>query len=671
MKPFGYIVYGGDYNPDQWIDTPEIWKEDMRLMRLAGINSATVGIFAWSLLEPAEGAYNFGWLDAVMDLLAENGIGAILATPSGARPPWMARKYPEVLRVEESGLRNEYGVRHNHCLTSPLYREKVRNINRLLAARYRNHPALTAWHISNEYSGACHCPLCQAAFRDWLRREYRNDLHALNAAWWNGFWSHRITDWEQISSPKYRGENQSPALMLCWDRFVSDSHVSFFENEIVPLRELTPGVPVTTNMMGLYDGINYQALAKHVDFVSYDSYPPYDQGDNLQTARTFSFIYDVYRSMGGGRPFFLMESTPSAVNHHRQNKLIRPGRLAQKSLQAVAFGADSVQYFQWRKSRGGHEKFHGAVVDHEGSENTRVFREAAALGETLKRLGGITGGETKAKVAVIFDWENGWAVKHYSGYNNERRDYGAECMKWHAPFLNRGIAVDVIAQTDDFSPYALVIAPYLYMLQPGTADRIRAYVENGGQFVATYLFAVADRNDLVFRGGLPGAGLREVFGVWAEETDSLPPDRPGRAVFNGKAYAVEHVCDVIHAEGAEILGEYASDFYAGQPAVTKHAFGKGTAYLAAFRNDGGFADDFCAGLIKALALPADADITAPPEVNVRRRGDYVFLFNFSDAPQTAALNAPFTDAVSGEPLPGEIVLPVCGWLAVKPVSAGN
>lgn len=361
-KALEHIVHGGDYNPDQWIRNKEIWQEDVRLMKLAHVNSVTLGIFSWSLLEPRENEYHFEWLDEVMDLMHENGIGVILATPSGARPAWLAQKYPEVLRVEENGIRNEYGVRHNHCLTSPVYREKVRKINRLLAERYKDHPALTMWHISNEYCGECHCELCQNAFREWLKERYHHDLEELNAQWWSGFWSHQVSDWSQISSPKSRGENHVTALTLSWRRFVSDSHISFYENEIAPLRELTPDIPITTNFMRLYDGIDYQKFASNLDIVSWDNYPAWETGDNPATAAETAFVHDVFRSMKNGQPFFMMESTPSQVNWFDVNKLPRPSLQELTAVQAVAHGADSVQYFQWRKSRGSHEKYHGAVV---------------------------------------------------------------------------------------------------------------------------------------------------------------------------------------------------------------------------------------------------------------------------------------------------------------------
>lgn len=662
---FDHIIHGGDYNPDQWINTPEIWDEDMRLMNLAHVNSATVSIFSWSMLEPEEGVYNFEWLDRLLDKLHENGKDVILATPSGARPTWLAQKYPEVLRVEETGIRNEYGVRHNHCLTSPIYREKVRNINTLLAQRYKDHPAVKMWHISNEYCGECHCDLCQEAFREWLKKEYHNSLDELNYKWWNGFWSHQITDWSQINSPKFRGENHVSAMKLAWNRFVSESHISFFENEIAPLREITPDIPITTNFMKLYDGIDYQKFAKHLDLVSWDNYPAWDRGFNDTEACDTAFVHDAFRTMGGGKPFFMMESTPSLVNWHNVNKLPRPSRQELSSIQAVAHGADSVQYFQWRKSRGGHEKYHGAVVDHCGHENTRVFKEVSHLGSVLEKLSNVVGEECNSKVAVIADWENSWAVKHFCGFNNDHRDYFKECIKWYAPFYKKGISVDVISMEDDYSKYDIVIAPFLYMLKDGTIDRIENYVKNGGNFVTTYLFGFVDKDDFCYLGGFPGGKLKDVFGVWCEETDSLPEGIKNSVSYNGKEYDVVKICDLIHAKGAEVQGTYQKDFYKDYPAITKNTYGKGNAYYVAFRNDDSFTDDFCYDLIDTYGIKADTEIKADNGVTIRKRGDTIFVMNFADTKKTVTLDKEYTNVVDNALVKGEITLPVCGYIILE------
>ncbi len=662
---FNHIIHGGDYNPDQWIDTPEIWDEDMRLMNLAHVNSATVGIFSWAMLEPEEGVYNFEFLDRILDKLHKNGKDVILATPSGARPAWLSQKYPEVLRVEESGIRNEYGVRHNHCLTSPVYREKVRNINRRLAERYKNHPAVKMWHISNEYCGECHCDLCQEAFRDWLKVEYHNSLDELNFKWWNGFWSHQVTDWSQINSPKFRGENHVSAMKLAWRRFVSDSHISFFENEIAPLREITPDIPITTNFMKLYDGIDYQAFAKKLDLVSWDNYPAWDKGNNLQEACDTAFVHDAFRTMGDGKPFFMMESTPSLVNWHNVNKLPQPGRQELSSIQAVAHGADSVQYFQWRKSRGGHEKYHGAVVDHCGHENTRVFKEVSHLGEVLEKLSDVVGGECNSQVAVVADWQNSWAVKYFCGYNNDHRDYFDECIKWYKPFREKGISVDVISMEDDFSKYKLVIAPFLYMLKDGTIERIETYVKNGGNFVTTYLSCLVDKDDLCYLGGFPANELKDVFGVWCEETDSLPEGMKNSISYNGKSYDVVKVCDLLHSNGATVLGEYEDDFYKGRPAVTENSYGNGKAYYVAFRNDGSFADEFAPKLIADANVTPDTKLEAGKGVTVRKRGELIFAMNFADGESEICLDKEYINVVSGETVSGKITLPVCGYIVLK------
>ena len=163
---FPAFLHGGDYNPDQWLDHPDILRQDMEYMKKAHVNCVSLGIFAWARLEPEEGRYDFVWLDDIIERLWASGIHVSLATPSGARPAWMARKYPEVLRTERDFQRRHFGGRHNHCPSSPVYREKVQAMDAALARRYASHPAVILWHISNEFSGDCYCELCQEKFRD-------------------------------------------------------------------------------------------------------------------------------------------------------------------------------------------------------------------------------------------------------------------------------------------------------------------------------------------------------------------------------------------------------------------------------------------------------------------------------------------------------------------------
>lgn len=641
ITAYPHILHGGDYNPEQWMEHPEIIEEDMRMMKLAGCNVMSIGIFAWATLEQEEGKYDFSFLDFIMDKLNENGIKAILATPSGARPAWMAQKYTEVLRVNEWREKQLFGVRHNHCFTSPIYRQKVAEINRRLAERYKNHPALLMWHVSNEYGGECHCPLCQQAFRKWLKEKYHNDLSELNYQWWTKFWSHTYTDWEQIESPSPIGEHNLHGLVLDWKRFVTYQTGDFIDNEIAPLREITPNIPVTTNFMWVYDGLDYFKLKDKVDVVSWDNYPEWHHSEGCVAAAQLSAIgHDIYRSLKH-QPFMLMESTPSLTNWKPINKLKRPGMHILSSLQAVAHGSNTVQYFQWRKSRGSSEKFHGAVVDHCGHENTRVFREVARVGELLKKLDGVIGTPTAAQAAIVYDMENHWALDAAECLELENKRYLETIMRYYAPFWSHGVNTDVIDSEEDFSKYKLIIAPLLYMIKPRVAEKIERFVADGGTFVTGYFSGVVNENDLCFLGGTPCGKLKEVFGIWAEEVDTLYPEETNWIITNGKRYAAKHVCELLHVNTAQVLGRYDSDFYKGMPAVTVNPFGKGEAYYIAFCDDGAYSSDFVSDLIAKLKLTKALDAKLPEGVTAHtREGDgqkFIFVENYNGKPVNVEL----------------------------------
>lgn len=660
MKGAQGLLHGGDYNPDQWIEMKDtIWKKDMEMAKKAGINTLSVGIFSWSMLEPEEGVYRFEWLDEVMDMLHENGIRAVLATPSGARPAWMAKKYPEVLRVNAQRQKELFGNRHNHCASSPVYREKVQKINTLLAERYKDHPALAMWHISNEYGGECHCENCQKRFRAFLKDRY-GDIETLNRSWWNSFWSHRYTSFEEIESPSPIGESSSQGLKLAWRRFCSWQTVDFYLHEIEPLKSITPDVPCTTNLMSTYPVIDYFDLGKVLDVSSWDNYPQW-QGtmEDVHVAENTAFKHDLMRGVCGRKPFLMMESSPSSVNWHEINKLRRPGTVTLQSLQAIAHGSDSVQYFQFRKGRGQSEKFHGAVIDHEGSENTRVFKEVAQIGKRLRDLGCIAGTAPENKVAVVYDWENRWALDE-SEFGIREKNYERTVRQHHTALMRAGYGVDVIDQTIDLSPYKVVSAPMSYMLRGDFAQRVRKFVEDGGTFVMTYVSGYVDGEDMTFLGGFPGP-LRDVAGVWAEEVDVLYPGESNKFVYDGRSYHVNEWAELIHADAdTKVLATYESDFYAGMPAVTRHPFGKGVCLYVAARTSENFLKMFyekvCAksGLVPIVEqLPYGVGAT-------ERIGDanerYTFLLSYLPVMEKVTLSKRYQDVENGEEVTGEIVL---------------
>ncbi|SEO11771.1 beta-galactosidase [Amphibacillus marinus] len=648
IKKAPYLLHGADYNPEQWLDYPGVFEEDLRLMKLAKCNVMSVGIFSWVKLEPEESTYNFEWLDHVIDQLHANGVSVLLATPSGARPAWMSEKYPEVLRVSANRVRNLHGMRHNHCYTSPIYREKIKQMNTKLAERYSDHPGVIGWHISNEYGGDCHCDHCQHAFRDWVKAKYQT-LDKLNQAWWTTFWSHTYTSWSQVESPAPHGETMVHGQNLDWKRFVTDQTLDFYRHEVKPLKEKNAELPVTANFMEAFEGLNYAKFADDLDVVSWDSYPTWHfSDDDLDVAAWTSLNHDMFRSLKNGKPFLLMESSPSSTNWQAISKLKKPGMHVLSSIQAVAHGSDSVQYFQWRKSRGSSEKFHGAVVDHAGHEHTRVFQDVTNVGEALEQLNEITGSSVKPEVAIIFDTENRWALNDAQGPRNIGVHYERTVKEHYRTFWDQGIPVDIISADRDLNQYKLVVAPMLYMVHEGVGERIEAFVKAGGTFVTTYWSGIVNENDLCFLDGFPGP-LRKTLGIWSEEMDALSDGQPNSIKLEADntfgisgSFSAKELCDLIHLEGAESLATYQSDFYVGMPALTVNHFGEGEAYYIASRNEAAFTSQFFTQLVKKAGITPVLNCQLPKGVTAQIRSsedhDYIFIMNFTGANQIVELD---------------------------------
>jgi len=654
------FLHGGDYNPDQWLDHPEVITQDFQDFKQAKLNTVTLGIFAWDKLEPSEGQYDFSWLDQIFDQAEEQGTKIILSTPSGARPRWLSEQYPEVLRVNEQGQRNQFGERHNHCYTAPIYREKVQAINRQLAQRYGKRPSLLLWHISNEYGGACYCDLCQAAFREWVQAKYQT-LANLNHAYWNAFWSHEYTSWDQVQAPSPAGDTGVMGLNLDWRRFVTDRTIAFFENEIKPLRELTPDIPVTANFMGgnpseshvFYD-LDYQKFAEHVDVVSWDSYPNWSNGyeSTAHLAMKTALMNDVMRSLKHSN-YLIMESTPSQVNWHPFNRAKRPGMHEMGSLQQIAHGADSVLYFQLHQSLGASEMFHGSVVTNHRGTHTRAFNDVTKVGQDLQKLQpALQTTRRVAKVAIVFDYDNMWALDDARNYANETKQYWRTIQEHYQYFWEHDIPVEIVSVTDDLTPYNLVIDPMHFMMSRAFAAKLRAYVEQGGHLVGTYITGVVDENFLAYQGdGL--ADLQAIYGISVQETDTLYPQQHNALTAYHQAYQINDYCDVVDLTTAQAVGTYQKDFYAGTPAVAKNTLGAGTAHYLAARTD----TDFLAAFYEQLATTLQLKLSLPiakhnAHVAIQVREDdqqsYYFVTNFSHQPATITLNQPLKNVFSDQ-----------------------
>ena len=664
------MLYGGDYNPEQWDEA--VWEEDMRMFRLAGIDCVTLNVFSWAALQSDEVTYHFERLDKIMELVRKNNLKVVMATSTAAHPAWMAKKYPEVLRTEFNGMKRKFGSRHNSCPNSPVYQKYSVALARKLAERYGTYDNIVTWHISNEYGGECYCENCEKAFRVWLKEKY-GSIEALNKAWNTSFWGHTFYDWDEIVVPNLQSEHFAQdrttfqGISLDYRRFNSDSILHNYLGEYEAVKAVTPHIPVTTNLMGFYKALDYQKWAGYMDVVSWDNYP-----DPTDPPALVAMRHDLMRGLKQGAPFMLMEQTPSVTNWQSYNLLKRPGDMRLISYQAVAHGADTVMFFQMRRSIGACEKFHGAVIDHVGTENTRVFREVSQLGEELKQLGDTTlDSRTPSKAAMLVDWDNWWALEYSAGPSCDLK-YMDELANYYTALYDNNISVDIISAQDPLDDYKVVIAPVMYMTKPGADEKIRKFVSEGGTFVTTFLSGLVDEHDLVITGGYPGK-LRDILGIWVEETDALPSYMKNSFSWNGKDYDCGLICDIMHMENAQALACYDKDFYEGTPVLSKNEFGKGHAYYVATRAGQDFYADFLNKVLEEQGVEPVFKPCKGVEITIRRKEETNFLFFLNHNPQETVLIAekPGTDLLTGkEYRPGdEIVLQTKGVVLFKEQNA--
>ena len=667
MKKADRIYYGGDYNPDQWGDA--VIDEDMRLFQKAGINLLTLPVFSWARLEPDEGVYCFDWLDRIIDKIWEHGIYVCLATPTTAQPAWLSTRYPEVLPVDIAGRRRTHGMRVFFCVNSLKYRERAAAIAAEMAIRYAHHPALAMWHVSNEYGTYCYCPNCQAKFRVWLKRRY-GTVEELNNRWHTTFWGRIVSDFEEVTLPTELNDDYrfNPAIQLDYMRFVTDSTAECFVNEYQVLKSYNPDIPIQTNMSGYIKKLDQFTLTKNLDIVGWDNYPWPDDPPYFVAMK-----HDIMRGLKGGQSFILTEQSPNQQNWQPYNLLKRPGEVRRLSYQAMAHGADTCLFFQMRQSIGGQEKFHGAIISHNGRDDTRVFRESMELGKELAAIGdAFLEGRTPAKVGMLFDWNNWWALELASGPSRDM-DYLKTFSLYYKTMYSQNIAVDVLRFGADLTGYEIIVAPMLYMTKEGVAEQLTEFVEKGGTVVTTVMSGLADENDRCIFGAYPGK-LKEMLGIWVEETDALRPYEKNvmkltdSLVLPEKEYECGFLCDIIHAEDAQVLAAYGEDFYAGSPCVTVNEYGQGKAYYIGTQPEQDFLEELMKVIVKDSGIkplyPAEAGMELTRRVS--EKGDVVFAINHNKHASWVDFGEEqLTNLMNGEVLTGKVQLAagdvlVCG-----------
>ncbi|MFD6695860.1 beta-galactosidase [Micromonospora aurantiaca (nom. illeg.)] len=640
------IWYGADYNPEQWPE--QTWAEDVELMRRAGVNLVSVGIFSWALLEPAPGRYVFDWLDRAIDLLHDGGISVDLATATASPPPWLAHRHPETLPRRADGTVLWPGGRQAYCPSSPVFRDHSLALVEAVARRYARHPAVVLWHVSNElgcHNVHCYCDVSAEAFRGWLRERY-GDLDSLNAAWGTAFWSQRYHDWAEINPPRTAPTFANPTQQLDFLRFSSDEQRAQLRAERELLNRLVPQ-PVTTNFM-IGTGIkylDYHSWASDVDVVSNDHYLT---AADPQPQVNLALAADHTRGVAGGAPWLLMEHSTSAVNWQPRNVAKTPGQMRRNSLAHVARGADGVLFFQWRASRAGAEKFHSALVPHAGPD-TKVFREVCRLGADLRALAEVRGSRVDADVAILFDYEAWWGAE-LDSHPSVDVTYTDRLSALHAALWRAGVTADVVHPSADLSRYRLVVVPTLYLVRDADADALRRFVEAGGTAVVTYFSGIVDEHDHIRLGGYPGA-FRDLLGVRVEE---FFPLREGETVRLDDGARADVWTEWLHAEGAEVLAAYTDGPLPGVPALTRHAVGAGAAWYVGTRLDDEATDRLVARLLAETGVRPPVSAPAGVEVVRRRSADRSWLFVVNHTTEPARLAVSGVELLGGARCDGEL-----------------
>ncbi len=651
----GKFIYGVDYYPEAWDE--KMWEKDATMMQAAGINFVRLAEFAWAKVEPAEGRFDFAWLDRALKVLNAHGIKAVLGTPTASPPAWLMSKHPDIGAMDKNGVRYRFGSRQNYCLHNPSFLAAVQRIVTAMAEHYKDHPGVLGWQIDNELGGPnCFDALCQAAFQKWCRAKFKT-LDALNNAWGTVFWGHTYSAWTQIPLPwNTLGEAHNPSLALDYARFHSAATHDFLKLQTSILRKIAPAKAITHNEMGMYDNIDYSELNTSLDFVAWDNYPMF--GENYASYFGPGLAHDLMRGAKDNQNFIIMEQEAGLpgwmVFWGRQAP---PGLYRVWAYQAVAHGADGVCYFRWRSSRYGTEQYWQGVLDQDSYPNAR-YQIVSQTGKELAQLSDLLrGSKVVSPAALLVSPDSRWAF-HIQPLVKEF-NYNRQLHLYYDAFRRNGISVDVVFPQSDFSSYKIVVAPSLFVAGRALAEKLKDFVRNGGTLILSYRSGVKDEHNVFTDQTLPGPFL-EMVGAAIHDYDPHTNQEQEIVDPDGNRYPARVWFDVLEPSTAETLATYGKGYYAGKAAITENRFGKGRVfYVGTETSSTNFYTTGVASAAKQDGILPGPSLPEGVEMAVREKPGkkIIFLLNYTDKAQRVTLDRPATNALTGASEPIDVEIP--------------
>jgi beta-galactosidase len=649
--------YGADYYPEHWPETR--WDEDAKLMQAAGFNIVRVAEFAWSLMEPEEGTFDFNWLDRAISVLAEHGIDIILGTPTAAPPPWLMHMQEDLFNVGLDGRRTTYGLRREYCPCNPLYHQYTERIVTRMAEHYSDNPAVIGWQIDNEFGERCYCSICRSEFHKWLQHRY-GTLDTLNEKWGTIFWSHIYTEWEQIPVPVETSRSANPGLGLDYRRFMSDTYRAYQKLQIDIIRQHTSDQFITHNLMGFgFSQLDYYDNSADLDFVSWDNYMRMQW--NMKAAVDPSRAALSADTMRGLKKqnFWVMEQQSGGGGWELVAVPPKPGEMRLWAYQSIAHGADGILYFRWRTCRTGTEQYWQGVLEHHGIPGRR-YDEAAQMGTELQKIGELIQGSTlKSQVAVMQSYDSRFAFQIQP--NNPRFRYEGHIQDIYRSFYNLNIGIDIVSEKDNLAGYKMVIVPAMYVLTEKTATNLERFAASGGVVVFTPRTGVKDIDNKVVDMKLPGL-VSKMAGVEVEEYVSMPTDEDSQVQFGlpnlEEEFTATVWADVLKPTTAKPVASYSKGYYADQAAVTINAYGDGTAiYLGTMGGDE-FYNSVVQWVLELADIKSILEVPKGVEVTERWQGNQrlLFVLNHTDESQQVTLSGTYIDLLREKKYSDEVTI---------------